>query len=294
MADWTATLLTPAEATGWYGRCSAAARLWTGLLLALLVLLIDQVLLLLLPALVVVGLSMMVRLRPLQRRAFFGAIVLLLWGVMVSQGLFYQRVPREALITLIPPGDFAGWPFDGLRIYREGLLYGLSQSLRFVVLVGYSLLVTFTTPLHELLGGLRSLGIPGSLALMTLVALRSLPTLAREVLEVQRAMRLRRLTVWHLGLAGLLRPLLDRTLWRATTLAASLQLRGIDPVAPDLGPLPRMALHERSGLLLLGAVVLVALLARVLLLLYWRGWWYAPDWTSLYAFASWLASPIRL
>lgn len=290
MRDWSREFLAPPAALGPVGQLSAPCKLVAGGLLALWVVLVDRPVALALP-LFVIGLCLpLERLRAVQWRTLLLGGLLILWSVMLSQGLFYQAVPREAVLTIVPPQRWGTLEFDGVRIFREGMLYGLQQSTRFITLFWFSLLVTFTTPLHLLLNALRGWRIPGSLGLLILVALRSVPTLAQEWLLLLRAMRLRRLSWRTLGLAGLLTPLTDRILTRGHTLAASLQLRGIDPLHPDLGPIPPLRVIERAGLLVGLLAVLVAIGARVLMLLYWRGWWYEPDWTGVYAVAAWLTS----
>lgn len=291
MNNWTLELLAPPRARGPVGRLRAPTKLVLSAMLALWVVLVDQPIALAMPVVLVGVLLPRESLREVQLRALiFGALVIM-WGVMFSQGVFYQAVPREAILTLIPPMSVGDIQYEGLRLYREGVMYGLTQSLRFISLFWLSLLITFTTPLHHLLGSLTAFRLPASFGLLVLIALRSLPTLAREVLEVRRALRLRRIPFRRIGMSGLLAPVLDRLLWRAHTLAASLQLRGIDPLDPHLGPGPLMSLPERFGVLVTGAVVAGAAAARLLMVAYWRGWWYAPDWTAVYAVAEWLNTP---
>ncbi|MEO7993435.1 MAG: hypothetical protein ABI743_03475, partial [bacterium] len=88
------------------------------------------------------------------------------------------------------------------------------------------------------------------MGLLTVAAARSLPTLASEMLRVREAMRLRHIRVRDIGLLGWARPVLAAAFRRAGTLAASLQVRGIDPAAPKLGPIPRMQRGERLILML--------------------------------------------
>jgi len=291
MSDWTLELLSPPRSRGPIARLSAPCKLSISALLAVWVVVVDQPIALAIPVIAVAAFIPFESLRTVQLRALLFGAIFIMWGIMFSQGVFYAAVPREAILTIIPPMSAGSTHYDGLHLYREGLLYGLTQSLRFISLFWFSLLITFTTPMHQLLGALNVFRMPASLGLLVLIALRSLPTLAREVLEVRRALKLRRIPFRRIGLSGVLAPLLDRLLWRAHTLDASLQLRGIDPLNPHLGPSPRISGPEVIGLSLAGLCVGAAVIARILMVLYWRGWWYAPDATVLYRWAAWLNTP---
>ncbi|HYE78474.1 MAG TPA: energy-coupling factor transporter transmembrane component T [bacterium] len=290
MADPLATVWLPPRNPGPFGRTSAPFKLALGLLLAVWAIVVDHPTTLLVPAAAMALLAFLEPLNTPQRRLLWAASALLTWTTILTQGFFYHRVPREALVTFLPPGELFGMPFDGLRIYRQGLVDGAAQSLRLLTLLFVGLLTAFSTELHALLGGLQRLGVPGALGFLTIAAARSLPTVAAEAMGVRQALKLRHLTLRDVGWAGVVRPLLATTLHRSRTLAAALQVRGIDPTAPALGPLPRCTTVEILLLAMLALPILAALGLRMLWFLYQRGWWYNPDWLSIYLAARWLAS----
>lgn len=290
MAEPLAALWLPPRHPGPFGHTSAPFKLALGLILSAWVILVDHPLLLAIPAALLVILVLVEPLNRQQLRLLWGASLLLVWATVLTQGFFYQRIPREALITFVSPGELLGMPFDGLRIYRQGLLDGGAQSLRLLTLLWVGLLTAYTTEIHQLLGGLQRLGIPGGLGFLAVAAARSLPQVAAEAQGIQQTLRMRRLRWRDVGLAGLVRPLLASTLRRSRTLAAALEIRGIDPTAPRLGPLPHITSIERVVLVLLVLVLIVALALRTLWFLYQRGWWYEPDWLEMYVYARWMSA----
>lgn len=165
-------------------------------------------------------------------RAWWGRGVLaaltIVWGTTLSQGLFYGDQPRVALATLGP-----------LTLWREGVLYGLAQSLRFLSLTLAGAALALSTPPDRLLAALLRLRVPFGLALMASAALRFTPELARELVVVRRARAWRGRAAWRrapwtwLALElSLLRPVVARCWRRAMNLAESLDARGFDPLAP--------------------------------------------------------------
>ncbi|MEO7993436.1 MAG: energy-coupling factor transporter transmembrane component T [bacterium] len=160
MADMLPSLWQPSSRPGLFGARTASFKLALGLLLACWAVLVDHPLALGLPVVAIYLLSLGEHLNRAQRQLWWGGTLLTVWALVLSQGLFYDRIPRQALLTFIAPHP--EWPlaFGGLRIYREGLLYGGTQALRFLALLGTGLLTCFTTELHALLGGLSSLGMP--------------------------------------------------------------------------------------------------------------------------------------
>ncbi|RME24825.1 MAG: hypothetical protein D6798_10315, partial [Deltaproteobacteria bacterium] len=62
-------------------------------------------------------------------------VLALVWSTVLSQGLFYAEQPRVSLGHLGP-----------LHLYREGVTWGLTQSLRFVGLSLAGIAVAVSTP----------------------------------------------------------------------------------------------------------------------------------------------------
>ena len=208
------------------------------------------------------------------------------WSTVLAQGLFYGQEPRVALFHLGP-----------LTVWREGVLYGLVQSLR-VVAVGLAGIGLATrTPPDRLYAALLNLRVPFGLALMASTALRFLPDITESWLIVRRA-RLRRGRpahhrnpwAWLRLEVGLLRPLIARSLRRSWTLAESLDARGFDPVAPRAIRQPLRFSPWEPWILVLSMGFCVSIVgARLLYLLYSSDSLYIAQLRPLYAFVrDWL------
>ncbi len=216
-----------------------------------------------------------------------GAVVLgLIWSTVLSQGLFYDDQPRVALGSLGP-----------LTLYREGVTYGLVQSLRFVSVGLAGMAVALSTPSDRLHAALLRLRVPFGLALMVAAALRFVPQVGQEWATVRRARRSRGRPAWQRGPrawlvleVSLLRPVVARAVRRAWTLAASLDARGFDADAPRTERRPlRLAWWEPLVLLAACSVTGGAVAARLAYVLYTTETAYVPAWRPLYGFVrSWL------
>lgn len=234
-----------------------------------------------------------------------GLLLLVAWGTLLSQAVFYARLPRTELFTLIPPADVAGWHFPGVRFYREGTTYGLIQSLRMLSVMLAGLCVCLSTSPERLLAALVRLRVPVAVSFMTVAALRFLPTVLSELFTVRRARRLRgfrsELSGWGmLWPASWIRsagaelqtlvPVLAASLRRASSLATSVTSRGFDPAARrTYYPPLEFRSVERIALAVLGITWLAAVTAKLLYWLYVGELYYQPQLRWLYdAVRQWL------
>ncbi len=219
-------------------------------------------------------------------RRGLAAALAIVWGTCLSQGLFYAEQPRVALLS-----------FGPLTLWREGLSYGLAQSLRLLALSMAGLSMAVSTPPDRLLAALRALRVPSGLALMTSAALRFLPTVGQEILVVRRARAHRGRPVWKRSPwawmkleISLLRPVVARAWRRALTLAESLDARGFDPSATRSMRRPlQMGGMDWVALFTVGSATATLAAARILHLLYVGEviWW--PGLRPVYAFVrAWL------
>lgn len=184
-----------------------------------------------------------------------GALLAVAFSTLLSQGVFYGGVPRTSLVTLAPSFEFFGWQFSGIHFYREGVLYGLEQSLRWLALSMAGISVCLSTSPERLLSALVLLGVPTGLAFIVSTALRFLPTMLDEWAIVRRAR-------WLRGYRGrrrnapaelaLLPTVLAAALRRASNLATSATSRGFSPTAErTFYPELRMRPRERVALVCL-------------------------------------------
>ncbi|MGQ4873630.1 MAG: energy-coupling factor transporter transmembrane component T family protein [Promethearchaeia archaeon] len=120
---------------------------------------------------------------------FYGIICM---STMISQGVFYYWTPKTILITIISAdfpilGSFTG----GIYIYREGLFYGLIQSLRFLIALNIALLLITSTHPSQLILSLHKLKIPYELSFMITTAVRFAPIMMDEANSILNALRSR-------------------------------------------------------------------------------------------------------
>lgn len=220
-------------------------------------------------------------------------ILIGLWGVVVSQGVFYKEWPRTVILTLILKElPFLGWLTGGLYLYKEGLLYGLAQGLRFATMVAFGLLIAWTTEPRDLLLGLIRLKVPYGIAFMFITSIRFLPILISELFTVIAVQRLRGANPVKLGSLSIrsaidiLTPVLANSVKRAATLGASCESRAFNP------NLPRTYLRELhykwwdilvSGFFVTAAITIV--ITKIIFLLYRIDILYLSDMRWLYTIA---------
>ena len=114
------------------------------------------------------------------------------WGLIYSQAIFYNQLPRTVIFTLIDKDvSVIGAMTGGVHLYREGLFHGAVQSLRFNTMLTVSCFIIWTTPPRDLLLALVKLRVPYSLAFMVTTGLRYIPLIASEAKTVIRSQRLR-------------------------------------------------------------------------------------------------------
>ena len=164
-------------------------------------------------------------------RLLFLLLGLALAGTMITQGFFYYWEPKTAILTLIP-ADFPilGRITGGLCVYKEGVVYGAIQSLRFLTAITTGLLIITTTHPSDLLLGATRLRVPPKFAFMLTVALRFLPLMIEETRRILVAQQVRGLRLK--GFRGIMRgfglalvPLVIGALRRARQLALAAEIR---------------------------------------------------------------------
>lgn len=207
-----------------------------------------------------------------------GAVV---WGTVLSQGIFYDSLPRVALVELGP-----------LTVWKEGVFWGAVQSLRFVATILAGLAVAVSTSPDRLQAGLTHLRVPMALAFLSTTALRTLPQTGRTILAVRQARASRGRPLWKRGPVAwvqqellMLRPIVAESLRRARSLAEALDSRGYDPEA-SRSATRRLRLAAWEWPVLGMAVVTTAavLCVRILFVLYTVELLYLPALRPLYGF----------
>jgi energy-coupling factor transport system permease protein len=290
------------NATSPLGRLDVRLKMAIGFSMSLLVVLVDGVPML--AAVAAVGALVFALGRPTtaQVKLVGVTLALVVWGLMLSQGIFYSRFPRHALVVLVKEyGEHSQRPDwllpDGLMIYTQGLYYGLVQSLRFVAmaLVGYA--ICFSTEPDRFLRGLLAMRVPFSLAFMAVSAIRFLPLVAEEFRAVHLAMRLKGYRPFRHGIrdtirveVASLRPVLAGTIRLSQEVALSVLTRGfaLDARRTSLHDERFRAWHWAALAGMIGIVGAIAA-CKVLFWLYEHELYYAAALRPLYAFVrQWL------
>ena len=217
------------------------------------------------------------------------------WGLIYSQGIFYNQFPRTVIFTLIHKDvPIIGGLTGGIHLYREGLFHGAVQSLRFNTMLTVSCFIIWTTQPRDLLLALVKLRVPYSLAFMVTTGLRYIPLIGSEAQTVIRSQRLRgfrylRLNLFHTisGILNSLRPILTNNIRRATHLSEAVESRAFSPDAAHRTSLRELKTQQQDVLLI--AILLVCLLGVIglkgIYFLYANGLYYASWLRGAYTFA---------
>lgn len=139
---------------------------------------------------------------PLSYGILIGFIVLGTALAKLPAGLLLRSIKPLWIIILLTmvihfitdPGEVL-WQWKFLTITKEGIVLGVKMSLRLVLLLLVSSLMTFTTSPIVLTDGIESLlrpfkkiGVPAhELAMMMTIALRFIPTLLEETDRIMKA-----------------------------------------------------------------------------------------------------------
>lgn len=268
----------------WLERVDPRLKLVGMMCASLLAVALDQAMSLLILA--GLGLMMLVlaRLPRAQVRPLLGVLLAASWGTVFGQALFYDFFPRTVWVTIPLPFSWE------LPLYLEGMRYGLVQSLRFSALILLGTSLSLTTSPERMFLGLQHLRVPFGLSFMAVTAVRFLPLMLRELQTVWAVRRLRGYRRGRLGLRDLVRtevdtfrPVVVKTLRRATDLATSLTLRAFDPAA-ERASLPPLHFSTVERLVLGGMVLATSsiLLLKLLFLLYLHDWLYVSGMRDVY------------
>ncbi len=221
-------------------------------------------------------------------------LLLVIWGTMYSQALFYSQVPRTVIFTIIRPDlPVLGWlTYGGLYVYKEGFHYGAVQGLRSATVLSLGLLMCWTTDPRDMLNGLVRLKVPYSVAFMVVTAVRFLPIIIAEVATVVTVQRLRGFKPTRFG-SGMIRtalsiltPTLASCVRRAGVLAVSIESRAFraHPTRTYLKELQYSNLDRAVILMVVsGAIAIVA--AKILFYLYTSEIYYSSEFREIYALA---------
>lgn len=220
--------------------------------------------------------------------------LLLVWGSMFSQAIFYNQFPRDVLFTIAKPNMVFS---EGVHVYVQGIHYGATQSFRMiaVLLMGYA--ICFSTEDDQFLRGFVALKVPFGISFMAVSAIQFAPVAVNEYRQVRIAMGLKGYRPFGIGVRhtlhtelGALRSVLASTIRRSEEKAISILTRGFDLHGG------RSYLHEdvlsiKEKVMLVSACTVVFFIVgtKMLFWSYQYQLFYSPELRSLYGFArDWL------
>ena len=150
---------------------------------------------------------------------------------VISQGFFYYFEPKTPVLTIIPENwGLIGKVTGGVAVYREGLTYGVLQSLRLCSALLLSMIIVMTTYPSDMILGLERIGVPEKVGFVVTVSIRFLPAIMEEAKRIMTAQKLRGIS--GKGFSGglrvmryLLPPLIIDSLRQARRIALAAEVR---------------------------------------------------------------------
>lgn len=183
---------------------------------------------------------------------FLSVLLILLTVLTMKEGDF--------LFNLIPVGS--GY----ISVTSGAVLFAVTMSLRFVVLISSFQMLVISTKPSELVNALYVLRVPSDYALMFLIAIRFIPTLQREGVRINEAQLSRGYNPGG-GFIGKMKqvgpvmlPLMLNSLAKADTLGLTIDMRGYRKASENKRKIKYNALDLIMILItlaLLGSMILI-------------------------------------
>ena len=231
-----------------------------------------------------------------QYRLLVVFILFATWGLIYSQAIFYNASPRTVLFTLVGHDvPIIGRITGGVRVYREGLLHGAIQSLRFNTTLAIGCFIVWSTQPRDLLLAFVKLRVPYSLAFMVNTSLHYIPLIAAESANVIRSQRIRGFRYFQFnplqiirGVLNSFRPILTNNIRRATHLGEAVESRGFSPdiVGNQRTYLKSLKMQPWDILLIAAgtAILVVVITLKTMYFCYANGIYYAFWLRGMYTF----------
>ena len=166
-----------------------------------------------------------------QARPLFLITGIIVITTAVSQAVFYYFEPKTVLFTIMPKEfPVIGRITQGIHIYKEGIAYGLVQSLRIISVTFVGATIVATTHPSDMIISLNKIRLPREIGFMLMVSIRFLPQLLEETKRILLAVRLRGLKIKGVvnsikAFRVVLLPLVINSLRQAKALALACEVR---------------------------------------------------------------------
>ena len=191
-------------------------------------------------------------------------IMLVITGFTYPSVNFHSEQNRKILFTLLPGGSL---PFS-----FGGLLYGLTLVLRIFIMILVSTIITFSTPIEDILQLLKKMKLPHQLAFVIATGIRFIPTMQRKSEMIQEAQRARGAEIGKGGIVKSIKsyipvliPMIVDSLRMSDNLAIAMLNRGFGAMktTTDLHDI-RMLLRDYIICIGLTLIIIAALWAKSL------------------------------
>ncbi len=211
---------------------SPVGKIIYSLLISTLIVILRSPFHLFLLTVITIAIFLTTRPKPMQIKTVSIVIFTIAITTMISQAVFYYFEPKTVIFILIDKTTpIIGSLTGGVYIYKEGLSYGLVQSMRIIAAMFMALAIVVTTHPSDMILALNRLKLPKDLSFIISVSIRFFPQMIDEVKRIILAMRLRGLRLK--GMASrilatkyIISPLIINSLRRAHSVAIASEIRG--------------------------------------------------------------------
>ncbi len=202
------------------------------LTLSVFIVILQRPLHLLILTVISVAIFLITKPKPRQIKTLSLIIFTIAATTMISQAVFYYFEPKTVLVTLVNKTvPFIGQFTGGVYIYKEGLSYGLVQSMRIIIAMFMASAIVVTTHPSDMIFALNRMKLPKDLSFVISVGIRFFPQILDEVKRIILAMRLRGLRLRGIvnciiAIRYMISPLIINSLRKAHSVAVACEIRG--------------------------------------------------------------------
>jgi len=158
-----------------------------------------------------------------------GAVVM---ATSISQAFFYYFEPKTILLTVIDKNTpVIGAITGGIYLYKEGIVYGLVQSLRILSVMFMATTVVISTHPSQMIMALNKMRLPKELGFIIATSIRFLPHMIEDTKRIWTAIRLKGFKLTNASnsikaFKYVLSPLIINSLRQARLVALAAEVRG--------------------------------------------------------------------
>jgi energy-coupling factor transport system permease protein len=160
------------------------------------------------------------------------ALGMVVMATSISQAFFYYFEPRTILFTIIDKKTpVIGTITGGIYIYKEGIIYGLVQSLRILSVMFMATTVVISTHPSQMIMALNKIRIPRELSFIIATSIRFLPHMIEDTKRIWTAIKLKGFKLNNVSngfkaFKYVLSPLIINSLRQARLVALAAEVRG--------------------------------------------------------------------